>query len=85
MQARIDLHTFFIFPSVYLGSCFYYKCVNQQLMNEGEYHMKNIWYERGGGGWRELRIWKGWDARRKFWIKPLKETDTGVAQALFDP
>ena len=26
-------------------------------------------YERGGG------------ARRKFWIKPLKETDLGVAQA----
>ena len=39
MQARIDLHTF---PLVYLGSYFYYKCVNQQLMNEGEYHMKNI-------------------------------------------
>ena len=30
-------------------------------------------YERGGG------------ARRKFWIKPLKETDLGVAQAFFDP
>ena len=30
-------------------------------------------YERGG------------DARRKFWIKPLKETDQGVAQAFFDP
>ena len=25
------------------------------------------------------------DARRKFWIKPLKETDLGVAQAFFDP
>ena len=83
MQARIDLHTFFIFPSVYLGSCFYYKCVNQQLMNEGEYHMKNIWYARGGGG--ELRIWKGWDARRNFWIKPPKETNPGVAQAFFYP
>ena len=23
--------------------------------------------------------------RRKFWIKPLKETDLGVAQAFFDP
>ena len=45
MQVRIDLPTFSIFPSAYLGSCFYYKCVNQQLMNEGEYHMKNIWYE----------------------------------------
>ena len=30
-------------------------------------------YERGG------------DAHRKFWIKPLKETDLGVAQAFFDP
>ena len=30
-------------------------------------------YERGG------------DARRKFWIKPLKATDLGVAQAFFDP
>ena len=28
-------------------------------------------YERGG------------DARRKFWIKPLKETDLGVAQPFF--
>ena len=33
----------------------------------------NSAYERGG------------DARRKFWIKPPKETDLGVAQALFDP
>ena len=30
-------------------------------------------YERGG------------DDRRKFWIKPLKETDLGLAQAFFDP
>ena len=30
-------------------------------------------YERGG------------DARRKFWIKPIKETDLGVAEAFFDP
>ena len=30
-------------------------------------------YERGG------------DDRRKFWIKPLKETDLSVAQAFFDP
>ena len=28
---------------------------------------------------------RGGDARRKFWIKPLKETDLGVAQAFFDP
>ena len=30
-------------------------------------------YEKGGG------------ARRKCWIKPLKETDLCVAQAFFDP
>ena len=30
-------------------------------------------YERGG------------DARRKFWIKPLKETNLDVAQPFFDP
>ena len=29
-------------------------------------------YERGG------------DARRKFWVKPLKETDLGVAEAFLD-
>ena len=28
---------------------------------------------------------KGGDARRKFWIKPLKETELGVAQPFFDP
>ena len=39
----------------------------------------------GGGGVGGIRIWKGWDARRKFWIKPLKETDLGVVQAFFDP
>ena len=33
----------------------------------------NSAYERGG------------DAGPKFWIKPLKEADLGVAQAFFDP
>ena len=28
---------------------------------------------------------RGGDARRKFWLKPLKETDLGVAQAFLDP
>ena len=32
----------------------------------------------GGGGLADER---GGDARGKFWIKPLKETDLGVAQA----
>ena len=35
-----------------------------------------------GGG--DLAYERGGDARRKFWIKPLKETDLGVAQAFFD-
>ena len=30
-------------------------------------------YERGG------------DARKEFWIKPLKETNLGMAQPFFDP
>ena len=28
---------------------------------------------------------KGGDARRKFWIKLLKEANLGVAQPFFDP
>ena len=28
---------------------------------------------------------KGGDARRKFWIKPLMETDLGGTQTFFDP
>ena len=40
----------------------------------------------GGGGGSAYE--RGGDARRRFWIKPLKETDLGdlgVAQAFFDP
>ena len=40
---------------------------------EGGRRMGDTAYERGG------------DARRKSYIKPLKETDLGVAQAFFDP
>ena len=39
--------------------------------------------ERGGGG--DSAYERGGDARWQFWIKPLKETDLGVAQAFFDP
>ena len=39
-------------------------------------------YRPGGGNSAYER---GGDAPRKFWIKPLKETDLGVAQAFFDP
>ena len=36
-----------------------------------------------GGG--DITYERGGDARRKFWIKALKETHLGVAQAFFDP
>ena len=39
----------------------------------------------GAGGGRNSAYDSGVDARRKFWIKPLKEADLGVAQAFFDP
>ena len=35
-----------------------------------------------GGG---LPYERDGDDRRKFWIKPLKETNLGVAQPFFDP
>ena len=36
-----------------------------------------------GGG--DFTYERGGDARRKFWIKPPKETDLGLAEAFFDP
>ena len=33
----------------------------------------------------DSRYVKGGAAHRKFWIKPLKETDVDVAQVFFDP
>ena len=38
---------------------------------------------RGGGG--KTAYERGGDARQKFWPKPLKETDLGMAQAFLDP
>ena len=38
----------------------------------------------GGGGGGVSAYERCGDARRKFWIKVLKETDLGVAQAFFD-
>ena len=38
---------------------------------------------RGGGG--DSAYERGGDARRKIWIKPVKETDLAAAQAFFDP
>ena len=43
-------------------------------------HLAVTW---GGGGASAYE--RGGDARRKFWIKPPKETDLGVARAFFDP
>ena len=37
------------------------------------------------GGGEDSAYERGGDARRKFWIEPLKETDLGGAQAFFDP
>ena len=39
-------------------------------------------YIGGGGG---LPYEGDRDDRRKFWIKPLSETNLGVAQPFFDP
>ena len=39
----------------------------------------------GGVGGGDSAYERGGDARRKIWIKPLKETDLGVAQAFLTP
>ena len=39
----------------------------------------------GGGAGGDSAYERGGDARREFWIKPLKETDLGEAKAFFDP
>ena len=42
----------------------------------------------GGGGEGGTPIWtyeRGGDARKEFWIKPLKETNLGVAQPFLTP
>ena len=39
----------------------------------------------GGGGRGGVAYERGGDARRKSWMKALKETDLGVAQAFIDP
>ena len=45
-------------------------------------HRRITTWNPGGGG--DSAFLRGGDARREFGIKPLKETDLGVAQA-FDP
>ena len=39
----------------------------------------------GGGGGGSSAYERDGDACGKFWIKPLKETDLGIAQAFLDP
>ena len=43
--------------------------------------VKRLTFKPGGDSAYE----RGGDARREFLIKPLKESDLGVAQAFFDP
>ena len=45
----------------------------------------NTAIETRGGRGGDSAYERDGDARRKFWIKALKETDLGVAQAFFDP
>ena len=40
-------------------------------------------FKWGGGG--TLQASSNEITRRTFWIKPLEETDLGMAQAFFDP
>ena len=47
------------------------------------YDKRTVWMTPGGGGLPGYE--RGGDAHQKFWIKPLEETDLGVAQAFFDP
>ena len=39
----------------------------------------------GGGGGGDPTYERDEDARQKFWIKTLKETNLGMAKAFFDP
>ena len=51
------------------------------LHNDTTVAAREIFPGRGGGSAHE----RGGDACRKFWSKPLKETNLGVAQAFFYP
>ena len=55
----------------------------QILYNYQLYIVYKAWYLVHGPGGNSAYE-RGGDARRKFWIKPLKETDLGVAQPFFD-
>ena len=72
-RKRINWITAKIYAEIFEGSV--------QVMTRGQEPIKFDRLLPGGDSAYET----GGDARRKFWIKPLKETDLGVAQALFDP
>ena len=58
--------------------------VDEPMKLRVEMHGKMVArFNPGGGG--DPAYERSGDACRKFWIKPLKETDLGVAQAFFDP
>ena len=69
--------------------------VNNLLFDYGRWVPKHLGILWKIIRWSTSRIWgggeggsayeRGGDARGEFWIKPLKETDPGVAQAFFDP
>ena len=48
-------------------------------------HSTRLNYEIAQGGGEDSAYERGGDARREFWIKPLKESYLGVAQAFFVP
>ena len=57
--------------------------VGEQMKPRVEMNGKMVARFNPGGG--DPAYERGGDAGRRFWIKPLKETDMGVAQAFFDP
>ena len=59
-------------------------CTRKNEENKGNRRRVHAGMQLPGGG-GDSSYEDGTDARRKFWIKPLKETDLGVAQAFFDP
>ena len=46
--------------------------------------IRRVYSSGEGGGEEGLPYERGRDARRKFGIKPIKETNPGVAQPIFD-
>ena len=71
-RANIIHHFIFVF-----FLCFFHhsSCRKDQFTDRADPH----WFVARGGG--DSAYERGGDARRKFWIKPLKQTDLGVAQA----